>query len=251
LKEKKVSHPPLQMILTVAEEIGLVGAAAFPPSAIKAAYGLVLDGGDIDKIVCRAPNQYNFVARVYGRAAHAGIHPEEGISAIKAASAAIARMKLGRIDQETTANIGMIHGGVATNIIPDEVEIRGEARSHRLAKVKKQIGRMEKTLQGECRRHGAVCKIKFARIYESFNIAETSPLLEKAVAGMKASGIRPKIAGTGGGSDANIFNALGVPSLIVGVGADNVHTTKERIAVRDLVRGAEIVFNIIKEFNRD
>ena len=160
-------------------------------------------------------------------------------------------MKLGRIDQETTANIGMIHGGVATNIIPDEVEIRGEARSHRLAKVKKQIGQMEKTLQNECRRHGAVCKIRFARIYESFNIAETSPLMEKAIAGMKASGIRPKIAGTGGGSDANIFNALGVPSLIIGVGADNVHTTKERLAVRDLVRGAEIVLSIIKEFNRD
>ncbi|MFA6170334.1 MAG: M20/M25/M40 family metallo-hydrolase [Candidatus Margulisiibacteriota bacterium] len=249
LKEKKLPHPPLQVLFTVAEEIGLVGAAALPRAALKADYALVLDGGDIEKIVHFAPNQYNIVARVYGQAAHAGIHPEEGISAIKAASAAIVKMKLGRIDYETTANIGIIRGGRATNIIPDEVEIRGEARSHKLAKVKKQIAQMEKALMTECRKHGAVCKIKFARIYEAFNVSEESPLMEAAVDGMKAAGVRPEITGTGGGSDANVFNAWGIPSIIMGVGADNVHTTKERIAVRDLVRGATVILNVIKEFN--
>src|SRR3989338_11179715 len=118
IKEKKLAHPPLRFIFTVAEEIGLLGAKALPEKVLNAEIGLTLGGGDIDQIIVKAPSQYNLSATIIGRAAHAGIHPEEGINAIRVASEAIAKMKLGRIDKETTSNIGVIKGGTATNIIP-------------------------------------------------------------------------------------------------------------------------------------
>ena len=108
LKERKLTHPPLQVIFTIAEEIGLIGASTLDPKVLHAEYGIVVDGGDIDKIVDKAPSQINITAKIIGRSAHAGIHPEDGIHAIKAASEAVAKMKLGRIDKETTANIGII-----------------------------------------------------------------------------------------------------------------------------------------------
>jgi len=114
IKENKLAHPNLRIIFTVAEEIGLVGVKTLPKSLLKADFGIVLDGGDLFAVVNKAPSQVNLTAAIIGKAAHAGIHPEQGINAIKVASEAIAKMKIGRIDKETTANIGMIEGGKLT-----------------------------------------------------------------------------------------------------------------------------------------
>ena len=141
LKEQKVPHNNLQVVFTVQEEIGLYGARAIKRGWLHADFGFVLDGGDIDTLYNRAPTQYNLTAEVTGKAAHAGIHPEQGINAITVASEAIAKMKLGRIDRETTANIGIIKGGTATNIVPEKVEIKGEVRSHNIAKLKNSSSR--------------------------------------------------------------------------------------------------------------
>ena len=247
LKEEKLDHPPLQIIFTVAEEIGLVGAKALPEKVMNADFGLTLDGGDIDQIVNKAPSQYNLSATIMGRTAHAGIHPEQGINAIKVASVAIANMKLGRIDKETTANIGVIEGGKATNIIPDEVRLRGEARSHDLKKLDRQVEHMERVLLKACEKYRARLKLKVERVYKAFEINKNKKVLSLAVSGMKISGIKPMVKQTGGGSDANMFNEWGIPTVILGVGADNVHTTREQICVDDLIKGTESVLNIIKE----
>jgi len=247
LTEEKLDHPPLQVIFTVAEEIGLVGAKALPEKVMNADFGLTLDGGDIDQIVNKAPSQYNLTATIMGRAAHAGIHPEQGINAIKVASVAIANMKLGRIDKETTANIGVIEGGKATNIIPDEVRLKGEARSHDLKKLDRQVEHMERVLFKACEKYRARLKLKVERVYKSFEVSKTKKVLSLAVSGMKIAGIKPMVKQTGGGSDANIFNEWGIPTVILGVGADNVHTTREQIRINDLVNGTESVLNIIKE----
>jgi len=246
LKEQEIAHPPLRVVFTAAEEIGLMGAKVLPENIMNADCGLTLDGGDIDKVIYKAPSQYSLAATITGRAAHAGIHPEEGINAIKVASVAIARMKLGRIDRETTANIGMIHGGRATNIIPDKVELKGEARSHDLKKLDRQVEQMERALLKACEKYRARLNLKVERVYKAFEIDKGSKLLSSVLAGMKSSGIKPRVERTGGGSDANIFNEWGIPTLILGVGADRVHTTREQICVDDLIRGTEMVLNVIR-----
>jgi tripeptide aminopeptidase len=247
LKQRNIKHPPLQVIFTVAEEIGLVGAKALPEKTLYADFGITLDGGDIDKIIYQAPSQYNLTAIIYGRAAHAGLRPEEGINAIRVASEAINKMKLGRIDHETTSNIGVIKGGKATNIVPDEVELKGEARSHNFRKLKRQIEHMERTLVRTCSRNRARIKLRVELVYRSFEVKKSERVLKLAARAVKAVGIEPTLERTGGGSDANIFNALGVPTIIMGVGADRVHTTQERIAVEDLVKGTAIILDLIRE----
>lgn len=246
IKEKKIEHPPLRIIFTAAEEIGLLGAKALPEKALKADFGLVLDGGDIDVVLNKAPTQYNLTATIIGRAAHAGIHPEEGINAIKVASEAIAKMKIGRIDKETTSNIGIIKGGRATNIVPEEVEMRGEARSHDMKKLDRQVEHMEGALLKACQKHRARLKLKVERAYKSFEVDKSSKVMSLVLSGMKAAGIKPVIRKTGGGSDANIFNEWGIPTVILGIGADRVHTHREQIRVDDLIRGTEMVLNVIK-----
>lgn len=246
LKERKLAHPSLRIIFTVAEETGLFGAKALPENVLSADFGITLDGGDINEIIYKAPSQYNVTAAVLGKAAHAGVHPEEGINAIKIASTAISKMKLGRIDRETTANIGVIKGGRATNIIPEEVELKGEARSHDPGKLKRQIAHMKKALLQACSKNKAKLRIKTELVYRSFEIKKAEEVLKLAVSAVKKAGIKPILKQTGGGSDANIFNAAGVPTVIMGVGADRVHTTSERIAIQDMVKGAEIVLRILK-----
>jgi tripeptide aminopeptidase len=246
LKEQNLSHPPLQVVFTVAEEIGLLGAKALPQKLLKADFGITLDGGEVQKVIYKAPSQYNLTATVIGKAAHAGIHPEEGINAIKVASEAIARMKLGRINQQTTANIGIIQGGKAVNIVPDEVVLKGEVRSHDLVKLDKQLEHMERALLKTCEKYRARLKLKAERIYKAFEINKKSSLLSLINLAFKISQLRPELEKTGGGSDANIFNDLGVPTVILGVGADRVHTTREQIKIEDLVKGTENVLNILK-----
>ncbi|MEE8638537.1 MAG: M20/M25/M40 family metallo-hydrolase [Candidatus Margulisiibacteriota bacterium] len=246
LKEKKLPHPPIRVIFTVAEEIGLLGAKALPERLFLADFGITLDGGDVDAIIYKAPSQYNLVATVFGRAAHAGIHPEEGINAIKVASIAISKMKLGRIDKETTSNIGLIKGGKATNIIPDEVELKGEARSHNFKKLKRQVEHMEKILLNTSSKFKARLKLKVEQVYRSFEIKKGERILRLAMAAAKKTGLKPVLKQTGGGSDANIFNAAGIPTVIMGVGADRVHTTSERIAIQDMIMGAESILNLLE-----
>ena len=244
IKEKKLAHRNLRVIFTVAEEIGLVGAKALPQKFISADFGIALDGGDIHEIIHKAPSQINLAAKVIGRAAHAGVHPEEGINAIKVASQAIAGMKLGRINKDTTANIGVIKGGKATNIVPDEVEMKGEARSHSPFKLKKQVSHMRQALKRSCTKAKAKLIINTGQVYRSFDIKKEHRVLKLAMSAVRKVGIKPILKQTGGGSDANIFNAAGVPTIIMGVGADHVHTTKERLKVADLIKGTEIVLGL-------
>jgi tripeptide aminopeptidase len=229
----------------VAEESGLLGAKALSAKKIKADFGIALDGGGASEIVYKAPSQKNFEVEVFGKAAHAGIHPEEGINAIQVASVAIACLKIGRIDAETTTNIGVIKGGKATNIVPEEVEIKCEARSHNIKKLDREVAKMERALVRACEEFGARLQLKTERVYNSFEINRKTAIFTSLQAAMRSFCINPKTKRTGGGSDANIFNERGIPTLIVGVGADHVHTTREQVKADDLCQGTEIVLKTI------
>ena len=250
IKEDKLPHGDIQVVFTVAEEIGLLGAKALPKGILKADLGFALDGGAPDIILNKAPSQDNLHAIIIGKAAHAGVHPEHGINAIKVASKAIADMKLGRIDKETTANIGIIKGGVATNIIPDRVEIKGEARSLDLRKLKRQIGHMKKALKKTCSDHKARVKLKIASEYRSFYVPEGHRALKLVKMAAKRIKIKPKIRSTGGGSDANIFNKLRIPTVILGTGASRVHTNKERLKISGAIKSAKLLLETISLISR-
>ncbi|MCX5748741.1 MAG: M20/M25/M40 family metallo-hydrolase [Candidatus Saganbacteria bacterium] len=247
LKEKNILHGDIKLCFTVAEEIGITGAKNADFRHLRADFGYVLDGGAVETILCAAPSQLNFEANIHGRAAHAGVHPERGINAIKVASEAISKMKIGRIDRITTANVGIIEGGTATNIIPDRVFIKGEVRSHSKRKLKQQINNMTKILSKTCRKHKAFLRMKVEPVYNSFSIKESSPAVKYFREAGRRSSIKIKTGMTGGGSDANIFNEMGIPSVIIGVGAHNLHTAKECIAVGDLVTGTELLIGAIQE----
>ncbi|OGC07617.1 hypothetical protein A2230_02360 [candidate division WOR-1 bacterium RIFOXYA2_FULL_36_21] len=246
LKEEKNSHPDIQVILTVREEIGLFGSREIKKKDIKAKLGFVLDGGEISNIHNQGPAQFNVTATIIGKPAHAGVHPEDGINAIKVASEAIAKMKLGRIDFETTANIGVIEGGTATNIIPEKVFLKGEARSRTPTKLQKQLNHMEECLQKACLKYRAKLKLNINKVYDSFNIGKKDPLIKLAERALSRIGLTPKLVPTGGGSDANNFSKLGVKCLILGVGAHKIHSNDEYIKINDLYDGARFIIECLK-----
>jgi len=245
IKKQKLKHLPLQIVLTVAEEIGLNGSKAIPKKLIKADFGLVLDGGDVNEVINQAPGQINITVTVIGKAAHAGTHPEKGVNAIQVASKAIAKMRLGRIDKETTANIGIIKGGRATNIITEKVEIKGEARSHDPEKLKKQVGHMKQILLSTCKKDRARARIELITKYRHFEVKKSNKYFRDFIRTARALKIKPIVKPTGGGSDANIFNKYGVKSLIIGVGANRIHTSRERLKISEMVKSADLILKFI------
>jgi tripeptide aminopeptidase len=243
-----VASPALEIALSVGEEIGLLGAKGLDMKWFQARQALVLDmGGPIREVICAAPSSDKFDAIVHGRAAHAGAHPEAGISAIAVAAQGIAHMPLGRIDEETTANIGIIQGGEAVNVVPDRVSMRGEARSHNVAKLEAQIAAMCKSLEDAVATHeGAELDIRIERAYESYRLTADMPILERVAAALEMMGEGPPILEAGGGgSDANILNARGIVAVPISTGMRGVHTHQECIAVADMVRCAELVLHTL------
>lgn len=246
LVEQGLPHPPLEVVLTVSEEKGLEGAKGLDLTIIRAKEGVVLDhGGEIGTIVVSAPSQDKIRAVVHGKAAHAGVEPEKGINAIVVAAEAIAAMPLGRIDEETTANIGRIQGGTATNIVPNRAEIAGEARSHDESKLEAQVQAMTEALEKSADRHGATVEIDVERSYSTFKLSEEDGIVQRAMAAARTLGLMPTLVPSGGGSDANVFNAAGMAAINVSTGMDKVHTTEEQIAVADMVKCAEFLLAIL------
>lgn len=245
--EKEIPRGPLQVIFTVAEEGGLNGAKHMEPSLLKADFGYALDsGGAPGEIINMAPGQNNITAVVHGKKAHAGVAPEDGINAIVVAGAALTEMRYGRIDFETTANIGIISGGVATNIVPDMVEIKCEARSRNMEKLEVQTQHMKETFEQVVAGHGGRAEVTVKESYGPYVLTEDAPVVTLAVDATKSIGLVPEIKATGGGSDANFFNNYGVPTAVLGVGMSKVHTADEYIKEIDLYNSAELVIALIK-----
>jgi len=243
----ELPHPPLEVVFTVAEEIGLCGAKALDYDALKARMGIVLDGGRTMGVITNAaPSAYRLAWEVTGAAAHAGVCPERGINAIRVAAEAIAEMPLGRLDHETTANIGAIAGGEATNIVPERATVRGETRSHDEGKLEAQKGRMVGAFEAAAGRHGAQVSVEVTRSYRSFHIERDEPILDYAWRAAEALGVPPQSERGGGGSDANIFNEHGIPSVIIATGPADVHTVNESVDAEVMVESARWVTQILQ-----
>ena len=247
LDEQSIPHGDIQLLLTICEEIGLVGAKLMDPSRIKAKFGYVLDAGPpVGSLVYSAPTQDIFEVWIHGKPAHAGAQPEDGTSAILVAAKAIARMKLGRVDHETTANVGIIEGGTATNIIAAECYLKCEARSRNDAKLEKQRDHMIACFQEEADAAGITVDIKNENAYSAYELGMDDQVLTIGMAAAERIGLEPLLRVTGGGADANIFNTNGFPTTVLGCGMMNIHRHDEYVLISDMVKSTQLVVSIVE-----
>jgi tripeptide aminopeptidase len=242
--EDKSPHGPIEALFTVQEEIGLFGAR-YLQIDLKADYGYVIDGdGDVGTIAHQSPTKIDLFVVIKGRAAHAA-RPEKGINAIAVASSAIARIVGGRIDEDTTANVGLIRGGNAINIVPDKAEIACEFRGFNGDKLEKEVRQAIEAFTSAADKAGAEVVIKRELGFEAFNMPRSHAVVVNAFRAAELSGIEPRLQRTGGGMDANVFNGRGLPCVGLGMGARDEHTPNESISVSQLRDGARFIKTLL------
>ncbi|GAB4117334.1 MAG: M20/M25/M40 family metallo-hydrolase [Candidatus Caldatribacteriota bacterium] len=248
LKENNLSYGDMEIVFSICEEIGLKGARYLDLNHIRAKMAFVLDaGGSVGKIIHSAPSQNTFEINIYGKSAHAGAQPEEGINAIQVAGVALSRMRLGRIDEETTSNIGIISGGKATNIVPDKVILKGEVRSRNQEKLINLTTEIKKIVEDTTREFKARAEIKISEEYYLYNLSSQEKVVKLALQAAKKLGLKPLLTSTGGGSDANIFNQKGLPSVVLSIGIEKAHSLEEYIFIQDLKKTTEYILALIQE----
>lgn len=247
IKENNIDHGPVEISFSIFEEGGLHGAKNLDYSQFESKRAFILDsGGDPGQIIVKGPAQDKINVTITGKPAHAGVAPEEGISAIMVAAKAIDKMQLLRIDEETTANIGVINGGSVTNIVTPEVKIQAEARSLDNEKLEKQSNHMAKCFEEAAKEYGAKADVEITRMYSAFSIDPASPIVDIAREACKNIGLVSKIESSGGGSDTNVFNAMGLTAINLGIGEKKPHTLEEHLHIKDLVKVSELVMELIK-----
>jgi tripeptide aminopeptidase len=255
LKERKLPHGHIDVVFTICEESGLVGAKCLDTGRLRARTGLVLDSDSVGFLFTRGPGANRLEFRVHGLEAHAGVCPERGVSAIEIAAAGISRMKLGRIDAETTANIGVIEGGMAVNIVANSVLLKGEARSHSPEKLEQQTRHMincleeaasQRTLNLDGNKFQASIESKIERDYDRMLVSENAPIVQLVYAAGKNLNVNVKTQATGGGCDANVFNQKGLEVANLGTGMRDIHTVHEWLDLKDLYLSGEMVLEILR-----
>jgi tripeptide aminopeptidase len=255
IKEQNIPHTDIEAVFSICEEVGLLGAKHLDVSRIRSRYGIVFDSDDPGFLFTRGPSSNHLEIKVHGLEAHAGVAPEQGISAIRIAAEAITAMKLGRIDEETTANIGVIHGGAATNIIPNLVTLWGEARSLSEEKLEAQCAHMvqcfkdaaakyEVTVEGKTTKASVEASVD--RDYSSMDVPDSSHVVQLVIQAASRMGLKVETMASGGGCDANIFNRKGIECANLGTGMRAIHTVNEWLDVKDMYASAEMTLEILK-----
>jgi len=246
LVEERRPHAGLELLFTPKEEVGLVGAYAFDHTRLRSRLGYVYDqAAPIGEVVLGAPSSVAIEATFRGRASHAGMYPEEGRSAIAAAARAIADMRLGRVDPETSANVGTIEGGQARNIIPDRCSFRAEARSHDEDKLSDLVREMTETMTFAATLEECEVETSVSRSYRAYRFKQSDPVVALAAAALERTGYTPTYTLSGGGADANVFNERGLACLNLANGMAEIHTPDEHIAVADLDGMVEVTLALL------
>lgn len=252
LIEDNATYPDIEILFAVAEEVGLLGSRYLEPGLLKATMGYVLDSSKpVGTIVNSAPSQTNLNVIVKGKPAHAGTQPEKGISAIMIASRAINNMKLLRIDEETTANIGIVEGGKATNIVMPELMIKAEARSLNDDKLNIQVKHMVETLEEAATYYGGQVDIEILENYKTYTVDETIPSVKKAIKAFERLNMTYILQPTGGGSDVNNHRENGLDCVNLGIAMTNCHTLQECIKISDMLHISQMVYNLITHWEKD
>lgn len=241
-------HRPIEVAISRGEEIGLVGASHMDYSRITAKVAVVIDsGGPPASVQGASPYSYGYKVEVHGKAAHAGVEPEKGIPAISIAAEAVLGLPQGRIDHETTANVGKIQGGSVTNAVPEYCEVRGEMRSMEFEKVDGLVTRSQDHLKDVQARHPAArIESTFTMGYPGYRLDEDDPAASLVFATLRALGMDPDPHPVGGGTDGNVFRGHGIASVVIGRGGYNQHTRDEYLVIPEMLDCARVVEAVVK-----
>jgi tripeptide aminopeptidase len=255
IKETQLPCGDIDVVFTICEEAGLIGAKCLDVSRLRARTGLVLDSDSVGFLFTKAPAANRMEFQIRGLEAHAGVCPERGINAIKVAADGLARMQLGRIDHETTANLGVIEGGMAVNIVPNSILLRGEARSHSEEKLERQTRHMLECLRQAAARHSleldgkqlqATVEATIERDYDRMHVPDASMIVQLVQAAAERLHIEVKTLATGGGCDANVLNQKGLEVANLSTGMRDIHTVHEWLDLKDLNLSAQMVLEVVK-----
>lgn len=248
LLEDKPEHGDVVLLFSVAEEIGLKGAGALKIEDLGLDFGYVLDTGPpVGSYVTRTAVHDKLDVLVHGKPAHAGKDPENGINAICVMADAVSRMKVGRIGPETTSNLGLVSGGTAVNVVCPYVHVRAEARSTSVAELDAQVDHMIQCFEEAATKWGTTVEVKHDRHYGAYDIPHDARVVRVAQAASRSMGLEPALRTTLGGSDANIYNAKGVPCVVMATGMDKIHTHEENVSVGSLIQNAELCYAVVLE----
>ena len=241
-------HAGIELVLTPCEEIGLLGAAELDPATLAARMAIVYDHtGSIGRVVQSSPSLSSIEATFVGRPAHAGIVPENGRSALLAASRAITAMPHGRIGAETTANVGTVSGGTATNVVAERCHVTAEARSRSERALASQLTAMLDALTWGASESDVDLETRVDRVFTGYALDPQAPQVRLAQRALERCGHTPELVPSGGGSDVNALIANGLPAVNLCNGMQAVHTDEERIAVEDLVAMVDVTLAIVDE----
>ncbi len=246
LRRSKRSHRTIEVVFSASEEFFVEGAKRLDYDSLTAKNCYVLDtDGPIGRAVLAAPTGIRICARITGRSSHAALKPEEGINAIAVAASAITSMKLGRIDSETTANIGIMRGGDSGNIVPESCFVEGETRSlcHSSAICQKE--HMEACFQEAALRVGATCKIDSTVVYNAWSIKEDHELCKRFTDAAVKAGLDPYFERACGGSDASFISAHGISCLILATGMHEIHSVREFTTMNEMEKMAEVIYTLL------
>ena len=255
LREEELPHGHIDVVFTICEEMGLLGAKHLDLSLVRAKTGLVLDSDSIGFLITRAPAANLVEFEVHGLEAHAGICPERGMSALQVAARGIAAMQLGRIDEDTTANIGLVSGGTAVNIVPNRVTLTGEVRSHDEEKLERQTRAMlacleeaaaGATLDLDGRLHEARVESRIERQYDRMDVSHETAIVRRVHEAATNLGLAVDTIAKGGGCDANVLNKRGLQVANLASGMRDIHTVNEWLDVNDLVSAARLIHEVVR-----
>ncbi len=246
-EDRSFIHGPIEVVLTVQEEVGLIGSKNLNYD-LKSEYGYVLDGdGPVGTVINVAPSQIILDLVVEGKSAHAGLEPEKGINAIVVASKAISSLRIGRLDDETTSNIGVIRGGTRTNVVPNKVDIKAEVRSRSMEKLEKETKKIISKFEEVAKEQQARFTYSKELAYETFVVEHSHPVVRTAFEAAENLGIELTIKGTGGGLDANILNSRGISCIALGLGNEKPHSYEECISINELEKSVLFLLEILKK----
>lgn len=244
------AEPPpvgIELLFTISEETGLHGAAAFDASQLTSSFGYVFDhASPIGEVITASPTYMRINAEIQGRAAHAGLHPEQGINAIVAAAKAISTLPQGRLDAETTANVGLIGGGTATNVVADRCSLEAEVRGIEQSRVDEVVTETVDALQDGADGAGADIDIQLRRMFAGYRVRASEPSYQLAERALAAIGYTPRPISSGGGSDANAFRLNGLEVTNLANGTERAHERTERVAETALVDGLALALALIE-----
>jgi len=253
LEEEDRPHRPVEMVFTVGEETGLAGAKALDYSRLSARAGYALDGSDPCRVVRGAPSKYTWDVVIHGRGGH-GTKPEDTINPILVAADALRRMPLGQIDDQTTANAGLLRAGTAVNVVPESARMLIEVRSHDEDRINFHADRIELAITQSCEAarlqtpEGTVtasADVPRSRCYDAFRVEEDDDIVQAAFAAIRAAGLQPESMIGRGAQDTNVFSRKGIRCVTLGAGAHSPHTNREYLVIPEMAKAVEVVLNLV------